>query len=135
MTRLRTALVGAGKVSHLHAAALKALPGSEFVAVCGRAKPSLDAFAAKYGVRAFTDVGEMIRGAGVQAMVVCTPHPAHAAPTIAAARAGVHVLVEKPMASTLADCDAMMAAADAAGHCHSNATRRNAGCWRANRRR
>jgi predicted dehydrogenase len=108
-------LVGAGKVSHLHAAALRALPESEFVAVCGRPTPGLAAFAAKYGVRAFTDVGEMIRSAGVQAVVVCTPHPAHAAPTIAAARAGVHVLVEKPMASTLADCDAMMAAAEAGG--------------------
>jgi UDP-N-acetyl-2-amino-2-deoxyglucuronate dehydrogenase len=66
-------------------------------------------------VRAFTDVGEMIREAGVQAVIICTPHPAHAAPAIAAARAGVHVLIEKPMASTLADCDAMIAAADAGG--------------------
>jgi UDP-N-acetyl-2-amino-2-deoxyglucuronate dehydrogenase len=115
MTRLKTALVGTGKVAHLQAAALAALPESEFVAVCGRPTPRLGAFAGKYGVTAFTDVGEMIRGAGVQAVVICTPHPAHAAPTIAAARAGAHVLIEKPMASTLADCDAMMAAAEAGG--------------------
>jgi predicted dehydrogenase len=115
MRTLKTALVGTGKVSHLHAAALRSLPESEFVAVCGRPTPGLSAFAGKYGVAAYSDVGEMIRSAGVQALIICTPHPAHAAPMIAAARAGVHVLIEKPLASTLADCDAMMAAAAAGG--------------------
>jgi UDP-N-acetyl-2-amino-2-deoxyglucuronate dehydrogenase len=113
--RLRTALVGSGKVAHLHAAALKALPQSEFVGVCGRPSDRLLAFAHQYRVPAFADVGEMIRQTGAQALCVCTPHPSHAAPTIAAVRAGVHVLVEKPLASTLADCDAMMAAASAGG--------------------
>ncbi len=111
MGRLRTALVGTGKVADLHAAALCSLPESQFVAVCGRPSARLDAFAARYGVPAFTDVRGMVERAGVQALCVCTPHPNHAAPTIAAARAGVHVLVEKPMASSLADCDAMIAAA------------------------
>ncbi len=115
MDRLRTALVGTGKVAHLHAAALRSLPESEFVAVCSRPSPRLQAFAGQYGVPAFTDVAEMVRRARVQALCVCTPHPGHAAPTVAAARAGVHVLVEKPMASSLADCDAMMAAAEAGG--------------------
>jgi predicted dehydrogenase len=115
MERLKTALVGTGKVADLHAAALQALPESEFTAVCGRTSGKLQAFAAKYGVAAYTDVQEMIGKSGVQALCVCTPHPNHAAPTIAAARAGVHVLVEKPMASTLSDCDAMMAAAKVGG--------------------
>ncbi len=107
--------MGTGKVAHLHAAALRSLPESEFVAVCSRPSPRLQAFAGQYGVPAFTDVAEMVRRARVQALCVCTPHPGHAAPTVAAARAGVHVLVEKPMASSLADCDAMMAAAEAGG--------------------
>src|SRR5476649_1690316 len=115
MGKLRTALVGTGKVADLHAAALRALPESQFVAVCGRPSGKLQAFASKYGVAAFTDVREMVEKAGVQALCVCTPHPNHAGPTIAAARAGVHVLVEKPMASSLADCDAMIAAAAAGG--------------------
>jgi predicted dehydrogenase len=115
MGRLKTALVGTGKVAHLHAAALQALPESEFVAVCGRPTGKLHAFAQKYHVAAFSDVREMIERAGVQALCVCTPHPNHAGPTIVAARAGVHVLVEKPMASSLADCDAMIAAARAGG--------------------
>jgi predicted dehydrogenase len=111
--KLRTALVGCGKVGHLHAAALQTLPESEFVAVCGRTREKADAFAEKYHVTAFTDVNEMIAKAKVEALCICTPHPEHAAPTIAAAQAGVHVLIEKPLASSLADCDAMLAAARA----------------------
>jgi predicted dehydrogenase len=52
----------------------------------------------------------MIDRAGVEAICVCTPHPNHAESVIAAAKAGVHSLVEKPLASSLADCDAMIAA-------------------------
>ena len=115
MQTLKTALVGAGKVAHLHARALQALPESEFVGVCSRPSERLLDFADGYGVPAFTDVTEMIQKTGAQAICVCTPHPAHAAPTVAAASMGVHVLVEKPMASTLADCDAMMEAARKGG--------------------
>ena len=111
MRKLRTALVGCGKVGHLHATALQSLPESELVAVCARSPEKAGAFAEKYHVTAFTDVAEMVAKAKVEAICICTPHPQHAAPTIAAARAGVHVLVEKPLASSLADCDAMLAAA------------------------
>jgi predicted dehydrogenase len=115
MEKLKTALVGAGKVAHLHAAALRTLPESDFVGVCGRDTQGLRAFAHKYNVAPFTDVAEMIGRTGARVLCVCTPHPSHAGPTISAAAAGVNVLVEKPMASTLADCDAMMAAAKAGG--------------------
>jgi UDP-N-acetyl-2-amino-2-deoxyglucuronate dehydrogenase len=111
MRKIRTAIVGCGKVGHLHAAALKNLPESDFVAVCARSSEKANAFAEKYGVAAFTDVAEMIAKAKVEAICLCTPHPQHAAPTITAAKLGVHVLVEKPLASSLADCDAMLAAA------------------------
>ncbi len=53
----------------------------------------------------------MLRDAAPEAVCICTPHPLHAAPAVRAAEAGVHVLVEKPMAASLADCDAMLAAA------------------------
>lgn len=115
MRSVRTALVGCGKVGQIHAAALRQIPESEFVAVCDSSPERAVAFADRYGARAFTDVGSMIREAGVQALMVCTPHPLHAAPTIEAAEAGVHVLVEKPLAATLADCDAMLAAARRGG--------------------
>jgi UDP-N-acetyl-2-amino-2-deoxyglucuronate dehydrogenase len=108
---MRTAIVGCGKVAHLHAAALARLPESHFVAVCDADGGRARGFAERYGVRAFTDCAEMLRSAGVEALMVCTPHPLHAAPAIMAAEAGVQVLVEKPLAATVADCDAMIAAA------------------------
>jgi predicted dehydrogenase len=113
--RLRTALVGCGKVGHIHAQALAALPESQFVAVCDASGERAQAFAARYGVTAYTDVRTMLRDAGVKALSVATPHPLHAEPAIAAAEAGAHVLVEKPLAANLADCDAMLAAAQKAG--------------------
>jgi predicted dehydrogenase len=113
MRKLKTGLVGCGKVADLHAAALRTLPESEFVAVCGRTREKVEAFARKHGVAPFTDVPEMLARSQVQALCICTPHPEHAGPAIAAARAGVHLLVEKPLASSLADCDAMLAAAKA----------------------
>lgn len=115
MEGIRTGLVGYGKVAHTHAAALSALPMSQFVAVCGRNLARARAFAEQYQIRAYDDLGEMIDDAGVQAIVVCTPHPEHADPAVIAAQAGVHCLVEKPMAASLKDCDAMIAAADRAG--------------------
>jgi len=51
------------------------------------------------------------------AVVICTPHPLHAAATVTAAEAGAHVLVEKPMAASLADCDRMIDATRKAGVC------------------
>ena len=115
MDKVRTALVGCGKVGHTHAQALAALPESEFAAVCDVDLARAQAFAERYRVAAFDDVGEMVARARVQVVVVCTPHPLHAAPAIQAAEAGAHVLVEKPMAASLKDCDAMLAAADKAG--------------------
>ena len=113
--RIRTGILGLGKVAHTHARALGNVPESDFVAVCSRSAARGEEFAARYGVRAYTDLGAMIRDAGVQAVVICTPHPFHAAPTIEAAQAGVHILVEKPLAVSLRDCDSMLAAAAQAG--------------------
>jgi predicted dehydrogenase len=113
--RLRTALIGCGKVGQIHAEALRDLPESEFVAVCDSQPERARTFAERYGVRPFTDAGAMCRDAKVQAVLIATPHPLHAAGAVAAAEAGAHVLVEKPLAATLADCDAMLAAARRAG--------------------
>jgi predicted dehydrogenase len=112
---VRVGLVGCGKVGTIHAAALKSLPEAEFVAACDASRERVEAFAAKYGVMPFADVSTMLRDGGVEAVIVGTPHPLHAGPTVRAAEAGVHVLVEKPVAASLADCDAMLAAARKSG--------------------
>lgn len=111
MDRVRTALVGCGKVGHIHAQALNSLSESELVGVCDVDGARAAAFAAQYGGRPFTDVATMLRECGVQSLCIGTPHPLHAEPAIQAAEAGVHVLVEKPLAAGLEDCDAMLAAA------------------------
>jgi predicted dehydrogenase len=114
MEKLKTGIIGAGKVAPLHAAALMNLEESAFTAVCSRSRERANALAQQYRVKAYTDVEEMIRAGGVQAVMVCTPHPAHAEVALKAMAAGAHVMIEKPLASSLADCDAMIAAAKSA---------------------
>jgi UDP-N-acetyl-2-amino-2-deoxyglucuronate dehydrogenase len=111
MRKIRTAIVGCGKVAQLHAAALGALDEADFVAACDTDPARSAAFAARYGVRPFEDVGCMVEQAAVEATVICTPHPLHATPAVAATERGSHVLVEKPMATSLEDCDRMIEAA------------------------
>jgi predicted dehydrogenase len=111
METLKTAIVGCVKVGHLHAKALSRAPESVFVAACGRDLAHTQQFAALYNVKAYSDVEEMIASEGVQALTICTPHPLHALHAIKAAKAGVHVLIEKPLASSLEDCDAILNAA------------------------
>jgi predicted dehydrogenase len=107
--KLRTAIIGCGKVAHLHAQALTTLPESDFVAVFDTDSARAQAFAAQYGVEAQDDL------TGVDAVVICTPHPLHKAPAISAMNKGMHVLVEKPLAATVADCDAMIDTAERNG--------------------
>jgi UDP-N-acetyl-2-amino-2-deoxyglucuronate dehydrogenase len=112
MHSVRMGLVGCGKVGHTHALALRHLPESEFVAVCDADPQRAQAFAKEYGVIGFSDLNEMIAKCDLQAITICTPHPAHESPCLTAAQQGLHVLLEKPMASTLDACDRMLEAAD-----------------------
>ena len=115
MKPVRTALIGCGKVGGLHAGALTTRPESTLVAVCDSSAERALRFAARYGGRAFRDVPQMIRESGAEAVFICTPHPLHAEPAVLAAQAGIHVMVEKPMAASLSDCDAMLGAAEKSG--------------------
>jgi predicted dehydrogenase len=110
-TPLRIAIIGPGKVAHLHAKATLQTPDTELVAVWGRNHTKADEFAAHYSITSYTDIYDMVDRENVDLCLVCTSHPAHREPTIAALDAGSHVLVEKPLASTLEDCDAMIEAA------------------------
>lgn len=109
---IRTAIIGCGKVGQLHAKALSTLHNSRFVASCDANGERAEAFGRQYNVAAFDSVERMCEEADVGAVMICTPHPLHLEPCLQAARAGAHVLVEKPMAESLAACDAMLAAAE-----------------------
>jgi UDP-N-acetyl-2-amino-2-deoxyglucuronate dehydrogenase len=105
MQKIKTAIIGTGKVAHIFAAALKSLPESDFIAVASRTPERARQFADQYAAKSYDTVEQMIRDSGVEAVCICTPHPQHADPAIACINAGIHVLVEKPLASTVEDCD------------------------------
>lgn len=109
------AILGCGKVAHLHAEAIQNLPQARLAAVWSRTKKTAQDFAGKYDTKAFEDITQMIREAGIDLAIICTPHPFHREPAIQAAHAGAHILVEKPLASTLEDSDAIIAACQTNG--------------------
>ena len=114
-TRLRTALVGCGKVAGTHALAYQALPNSEFVAACDVSQERAAAFGAKFHVNGYTDLEEMLAREKVDVLSICTQHTQHPAAVEAAAAAGVHAISEKPLAIDLVSCDRAIEAARAAG--------------------
>ena len=89
---LRTDIVGVGKVTDLHSAALASLKHSEFTAVCSRSKEKAREYAARFGIKGYTDVAEMVSGEKIDLVIVCTPHPNHRVPAVSALEAGAHVL-------------------------------------------
>ena len=103
-------LVGAGMAARYHAQAIAATPGARLVAVCrGDAARSGEA-AAALGAPCEPGLEALLARADVDAVSLCTPSGLHAQQAVAAARAGKHVLVEKPLALTLAEADAMIRA-------------------------
>jgi UDP-N-acetyl-2-amino-2-deoxyglucuronate dehydrogenase len=114
-TRLKTAIVGCGKVAGTHALAYQALPNAELVAVCDVSPERAQAFAEKFGVRHYTDLAEMLKQEKLDVLSICTQHTQHPAAVELAAAAGVHVISEKPLAIDLESCDRAISAARAAG--------------------
>jgi UDP-N-acetyl-2-amino-2-deoxyglucuronate dehydrogenase len=108
-------IVGPGMIGKVHAEAIQALPNARLVAVCGRQATKTQEFAARFGATAYTDYEQFLAHPGLQVVNLCTPSGSHAAEGCAAARAGKHVLTEKPIETTLAKADALIAACDEAG--------------------
>lgn len=113
--RLRVALVGAGYVATHHLAALRGLDFVDIVGVCDSHLPAAQALARRFGVAfACTTLAELAQ-VSPDAVHVLTPPASHPALAIEAMRMGCHVLVEKPMADSVAECEAMISAARAHG--------------------
>ena len=104
-------IIGAGMISAWHAAGINAHPDGRLVAVASRSRDRAERFAAEHGCAVVSDWHELIRRDDIRAVCICTPSGLHAEQSIAAACAGKHVLVEKPMATTLRGCDEMIRAA------------------------
>lgn len=93
------------------APAISQAKDAELIAVCSRDPGRAAAFAAKHGARrSYDDFSAMLRDDAVNAVYISTPNNLHAAQTIEAAQAGKHVLCDKPMAITVADCERMVEA-------------------------
>ncbi|MCY1720639.1 Gfo/Idh/MocA family oxidoreductase [Prolixibacteraceae bacterium Z1-6] len=115
MKTYNLAILGCGKVAHLHAKAIQNLSNAELVGVWSRTTKSAQEFGAQYNVSAYSGIEDLVRKEKVDLVIVCTPHPFHLNPVVEAAGAGANVLVEKPLASTLEDADEMIAACKHAG--------------------
>ncbi len=105
-------IVGTGAMAALHVRAWRRA-GHEPVAVAGRSSAAVEQFASRHGLRPSADVVALARS--VDVVDVCTPTDTHLAVGAAAAGAGAHVLVEKPLARTLAEADELVAACARAG--------------------
>ena len=113
---MKVILAGGGAFGAKHMDALRLIEGVEVAAVVGRTPESTGEFAAKYGVaHALTDLGEALALQGVEAALLATPTQMHAAQALQCLDAGKHVMVEIPLADSLADARAVVARAAETG--------------------
>ncbi|MEA3400346.1 MAG: Gfo/Idh/MocA family oxidoreductase [Armatimonadota bacterium] len=113
--RLGAAVIGLGMMGERHARVWAELPATRLVSVYDIVDEPTQDVAGDLGCAAAGSLEEAIGADGVEIVSVCTDDQAHREACVAAAEAGRHVLVEKPLATTLADCDAIIEACDAAG--------------------
>lgn len=123
---MRVALFGSGWMQQLHSRAVFERPDAQLVAVANHREESASKLAETFGIpRVTTDWQALARDPEIDAAVVATPNALHAPQAIELLRHGKHVLVEKPMAMSVSECDAMLDAANTSG-----AFLMVAHCWR-----
>ncbi|MCP5551275.1 MAG: Gfo/Idh/MocA family oxidoreductase, partial [Akkermansiaceae bacterium] len=118
MRQVKYGVIGLGWFGEKHGEALSALPQVDLHAVCTRTESRLNEVGDRFGVaKRFSSYDEMLADPEIEAVSITTMWDQHVEPAVAALKAGKHVFLEKPMASTVADCDAIVEAAKAAsGH-------------------
>lgn len=113
---VRIGVIGCGKISQVrHIPEYEANPNAQLVGLFDVNVERARALAAEHGCRAYDTLEDLLADPKIDAVSVCTSNATHAESTIAALKAGKHVLCEKPMATTIEDCEAMVAAAREAG--------------------
>ena len=115
MSELRFGIVGCGSIGPTHAAAIAQVEGARLVAVCDLVPERAQALAEKYQCHCCQDYAEMLRRPDIDAVNICTPSGLHAEHGVLAARAGKHVLTEKPIDISLRRIDQLIAATEQAG--------------------
>src|SRR3990170_2445642 len=113
---IHVGIIGSQFAANLHAEALKTVPEAKVVAAASPNEEHVSAFAAQHGIpRRFTDYRELLALTDVDMVTIACPNHLHAQVAVDAARAGKHVVCEKPMAMNLEECDRMIEACRAAG--------------------
>ena len=116
MSKLRVGFIGAGAITDLHYLGYKDNPKAELHAICDVDEALLRRRASDWQIgKTYTDYRQLLADPDVDAVEVITPHHLHAEMGIAALEAGKNVSVQKPMAITVAECDALIEAAQRAG--------------------
>ncbi len=113
--KLRFAIIGCGVIGPVHAAAIASLPDAELIAVADSVPERARRLASEYGVRAYSDIAEMLRREQIDVVSICTPSGQHGAYACQAMRSGRHVIVEKPMEISRAGIDEMLHVQQAMG--------------------
>jgi predicted dehydrogenase len=108
-------ILGCGNVAKIHAEAILRVPALKLVSTCSDTRQSAESIAARYGVPALTNLDSFLSDPALQAVTICSPSGTHSELGCAAARAGKHVLVEKPIDVTLDKADALIQACERAG--------------------
>jgi predicted dehydrogenase len=101
-------IAGCSRVAHLHAKAIQNIPDAKLTGCWSRTKEKADEFATAYKTKSYADIASMVKENKSDLVIVCNAHPYHLQPVIDAAKAGANVLVEKPLAADLKDCDEMI---------------------------
>ena len=102
------AIIGCGFIGEKHARVLSELEGAKIVAFCDNVKDRAVEFSKRYGGKPYTNFSKLMKNNDVDIINLCTPSGMHAQQTIEAAKAGKHVVTEKPMALTLKGADKMI---------------------------
>jgi predicted dehydrogenase len=108
-------IVGCGMISNFHAKAIEDVRGAKLVACFDTVAPAADRLASQTGCRSYHRLQDMLADPDVDIVTIGTPSGAHLEPAIAAARAGKHLIIEKPLEITLRRCDRIIAECEKAG--------------------
>jgi phthalate 4,5-cis-dihydrodiol dehydrogenase len=104
-------IVGAGFFGEMHAEAIREVPGLRLRAASRQNKDALETFCRRFGATPYVDYRDLYDDPEVDMVVIATPHQTHADMATRGFQAGKHVLLEKPMALSLRECDRIIAAA------------------------
>jgi len=116
MKTVRLGLIGAGGIAQAHCGAIADINGVKIIAASDIVKENVKRTADRWGIsKTFTDYNEMLKMDELDGVVVCTPTAVHGPPTVAALKAGKHVLCEKPMEASLKSATEMVRTAHETG--------------------